>query len=222
MIRETIKKSLYVILDLFDFKRLLDLTLSVVAVILLFPFLLIIAVLVRFKLGSPVIFKQKRAGRHGEPFTILKFRTMTDERDQDGILLPDEKRLTRLGNFLRNTSLDELPELFNVIIGDMSLVGPRPLFEQYLPYYTQREALRHKLRPGITGWAQINGRNFLSWSDRLELDVWYLENRSLFLDLKILFLTVGKVLAREGVAADPDKAERYLDEERRCDEVITV
>lgn len=183
-------------------KRVMDVTIALAALLLLAPVMLIIALLIRMKLGRPVIFKQERAGLHGKPFYILKFRTMTDARDESGQLLPDEQRMTPLGSFLRKTSLDELPELINVLRGEMSLVGPRPLRTYYLPLYTPHQARRHEVLPGITGWAQVNGRNSLSWEERFELDVWYVDNQSLWLDIKILFLTVVKVLKREGISAD--------------------
>ncbi len=183
-------------------KPRLDVVLAVAALLLLFPFLLLIALFVWRNLGSPILFRQQRPGLHGKPFTLLKFRTMTDARDADGNLLPDEKRLTRFGQFLRRTSLDELPELFNVLRGDMSLVGPRPLLMHYLDLYTPEQARRHEVKPGITGWAQINGRNALSWEEKFELDVWYVDHVSLWLDLKILALTVWKVLRREGISQE--------------------
>ncbi len=167
--------------------------------IVLMPLLLILAILVRFLLGSPVFFKQKRPGLHGQPFLLLKFRTMTDSRDAGGDLLPDSERLTSFGRFLRATSLDELPELFNVLKSDMSLVGPRPLLMQYLERYSPEQSRRHEVRPGITGWAQVNGRNALTWEEKFELDVWYVDNWSLWLDIKILFITVWKILKREGI-----------------------
>ncbi len=196
-------------------KRLLDLALTLPGLLFLAPVFFVVAVLVRRKLGSPVLFRQQRPGRGGRPFTLIKFRTMTDARDAAGELLPDTERLTPFGKFLRSTSLDELPELLNVLRGDMSLVGPRPLLPRYQPYYTERERKRFELRSGITGWAQVNGRNDLPWDERLALDVWYAENCSLALDLKILVRTVVKVLRRENVYADTTAAETYLDEERR-------
>jgi len=182
-------------------KRLIDILGSGAGLVLLSPFLLVVAFLVRVKLGSPVFFRQQRPGLHGKPFMLVKFRTMTDERDERGNLLPDEVRLTRFGQFLRSTSIDELPELWNVLVGDMSLVGPRPLLMQYLDRYTPEQARRHEVKPGITGWAQVNGRNALSWEEKFKLDVWYVENCNFFLDIKILFLTLVKVLSREGVSA---------------------
>lgn len=170
--------------------------------IVLAPVLAVVALLVRVRLGRPILFSQARAGLDGAPFTLHKFRTMTDERGPDGSLLPDERRLSRFGRLLRSSSLDELPELWNVVRGDMALVGPRPLPVAYLDRYTAVEARRHEVRPGITGWAQVNGRNALSWEDRLAMDVWYVDNRSLRLDLSILLRTVTAVLRRQGVSAD--------------------
>ena len=181
-------------------KRLLDFLLSTAGGILLSPLMLILAILVRIKFGSPVLFRQQRPGLHGHPFTLYKFRTMTDARDEAGNLLPDEDRLTPFGRFLRSTSLDELPELWNVIKGDMSLVGPRPLLMRYLPRYTPEQMRRHEVRPGITGWAQINGRNALSWEEKFELDVWYVDHVSLHLDIKIMALTFWKIIKREGIS----------------------
>jgi lipopolysaccharide/colanic/teichoic acid biosynthesis glycosyltransferase len=182
-------------------KRMMDLLVSGLALLVLALPLLVLAAVVRARLGSPVLFRQVRPGLHGHPFEMIKFRTMTDERGPDGALLPDALRLTRFGRFLRSTSLDELPELLNVLRGEMSLVGPRPLLMEYLPLYTTEQARRHEVRPGITGWAQVNGRNALSWEDRFKLDVWYVDHRTLWLDLRILWLTVRKVLAREGISA---------------------
>lgn len=182
-------------------KRLMDILVSGAGLLLLSPFLLVVAFLVRVKLGSPVFFRQQRPGLHGKPFMLVKFRTMTDERDEKGNLLPDEVRLTRFGQFLRSTSIDELPELWNVFVGEMSLVGPRPLLMQYLDRYTPEQARRHEVKPGITGWAQVNGRNALSWEEKFKLDVWYVENRSFLLDIKVLFLTLVKVFRREGISA---------------------
>ena len=180
-------------------KRLLDLGLALAALTLLWPLLLCLVVLVRLKLGTPVLFKQTRPGLHGRPFRILKFRTMTDARDAQGNLLPDAERLTRFGRFLRSTSLDELPELFNVLRGDMSLVGPRPLLMAYLPLYSPEQARRHEVRPGITGWAQVNGRNALSWEEKFAMDVWYVDHQSFWMDVKIVLLTVWKILKRENI-----------------------
>lgn len=183
-------------------KRLFDVIASAVLLIVLSPLMLVIAALVWANAGSPVIFKQVRPGLHGRPFTMYKFRTMTDARDENGRLLPDEQRLTKFGRFLRSTSLDELPELFNVLKGDMSLVGPRPLLMEYLPLYTPEQARRHEVRPGITGWAQVNGRNAISWEEKFKYDVWYVDNWSLWLDLKILFMTIVAVLRRNGISAE--------------------
>ena len=196
-------------------KRLCDLVLSTIALVVLTPALLLVAVLVRLFLGAPVLFRQQRSGFAKAPFMILKFRTMTNERDAGGGLLTDAQRLTRLGRFLRHTSLDELPELLNVLKGEMSLVGPRPLLPRYDSSYTERENRRFDLLPGITGLAQISGRDNLAWNDRLECDVWYADSYSFALDLKILFLTIGKVLRRDNVEANPNLHFGYLDEERR-------
>ena len=182
-------------------KRLFDVVASACALLLLALPLLVVIWMVRRKLGSPVFFTQVRPGMHGKPFKMVKFRSMISERSTDGELLPDAVRLTPFGRFLRSTSLDELPELWNVLKGDMSLVGPRPLLMEYLPLYSPEQARRHAVRPGITGWAQVNGRNSLSWDDKFKLDVWYVDHRSLWLDLKILWLTVRKVLVREGISA---------------------
>ena len=181
-------------------KRFLDLLISSFFLIFLSPLLILIAVLVRLRIGSPMLFCQQRPGLGGEPFTIYKFRTMTDERDDQGTLLPDADRLTAFGNFLRSTSLDELPELFNVLKGEMSLIGPRPLLMEYLPRYTSEQMRRHEVRPGITGWAQVNGRNALTWEEKFELDVWYVDHCSLWVDIKILVLTLIKVFQREGIS----------------------
>lgn len=182
-------------------KRLFDTALAALALLLLAVPLCALAMVVRHKLGAPVLFRQVRPGLHGRPFEMLKFRTMTDARDAQGVLLPDALRLTPLGRWLRATSLDELPELWNVLKGDMSLVGPRPLLIEYLPLYSAEQARRHEVRPGITGWAQVNGRNAVSWEDKFRMDVWYVDHRSIWLDIKILWLTVHKVLAREGISA---------------------
>jgi sugar transferase EpsL len=181
-------------------KRTFDLVLTCVSLVILSPFLLLLALAVRLAHGSPVLFTQTRPGFFGKPFKIYKFRTMTDRRDAQGDLLPDAERITRLGRFLRASSLDELPELFNVFRGEMSLVGPRPLLMQYLTRYTPEQARRHAVLPGITGWAQVNGRNALTWDDKFRLDVWYVENWSFWLDLRILGMTVVKVVRREGIS----------------------
>lgn len=181
-------------------KRLLDLLITIPGIILVSPLLGLVALLVWLRLGPPVLFRQVRPGFRGEPITIYKFRTMTNSYDEDGELLPDSERLTRLGRFLRSLSLDELPELINVLRGEMSLVGPRPLLMQYLDRYTQEQARRHDVLPGITGWAQVNGRNVLTWEDKFRFDVWYVDNWSLGLDIKILFLTFWRVLQREGIS----------------------
>lgn len=180
-------------------KRFFDLALSIPGFLLLSPVIALIALIVRIQLGSPVLFRQIRPGLHARPFTIYKFRTMTDDRDQNGNHIPDADRLTRLGRFLRVSSLDELPELWNVIKGDMSLVGPRPLLMQYLDRYTPEQARRHEVKPGLTGWAQVNGRNAITWEEKFQLDVWYVDNWSLWLDLKILGMTVLKILRHEGI-----------------------
>ncbi|MDD2728604.1 sugar transferase [Malikia sp.] len=182
-------------------KRFFDLSLSLLGLLSLGVPLLILTCLVRSKLGSPVLFHQLRPGMNGKPFEMVKFRTMTDERGPDGALLPDAMRLTPFGRFLRASSLDELPELWNVLKGDMSLVGPRPLLMEYLPLYSPEQARRHEVRPGVTGWAQVNGRNALGWEDKFNLDLWYVDNQSLSLDIRILWLTVRKVLIREGISA---------------------
>lgn len=183
-------------------KRAVDLILGITAVILLSPILLITAILVSQKLGSPILFTQVRPGKDGKPFKMVKFRTMRDAIDAQGNPLPDAERLTPFGRRLRSTSIDELPELWNVIKGEMSLVGPRPLLMEYLPLYNQEQAKRHDLKPGMTGWAQINGRNAISWEDKFKLDTWYVQHQSLWLDIKIMALTVKKVLVRDGISAD--------------------
>ena len=183
-------------------KRLFDLVLMVPGLIVLSPLLALIGVVVRMTLGPPVLFRQVRPGRHGQPFEILKFRTMTDRRGPDGALLQDAQRLTSFGRFLRRTSLDELPELLNVLKGDMSLVGPRPLLMQYLDRYTAEQARRNEVKPGISGWAQVNGRNALSWEEKFELDVWYVDNSSFWLDVQILAMTFWQVVTGKGVSAE--------------------
>lgn len=180
-------------------KRLLDIIIASIALILLSPLYIYVAYKVRKNLGSPVIFRQVRPGLNGKPFEMIKFRTMTDERDTEGNLLPNEVRLTKFGKMLRSTSLDELPELWNVLKGDMSIVGPRPLLMDYLPLYNEEQAKRNNVRPGMTGHAQVNGRNAISWEKKFELDTWYVENQSLWLDFKIMLLTVKKVLIKEGI-----------------------
>lgn len=179
-----------------------DLVSTILGLVVVGPLLLVLALLVRVKLGAPVIFRQTRPGLGGRLFELYKFRTMTSERGGDGALLPDDKRLTGFGRFLRATSLDELPELVNVLKGDMSLVGPRPLLVEYLPLYSKEQARRHEVRPGITGWAQVNGRNAISWEEKFKLDVWYVDHRSFRLDLKILFMTFAKVFKREGISQE--------------------
>lgn len=182
-------------------KRLVDLVGAGLAIVLLSPLIAIVAYLVRRNLGSPIFFTQRRPGLNGKPFIMYKFRTMSDARDSEGKLLPDDQRLTRFGQFLRSTSLDELPELWNVIKGEMSLVGPRPLLMKYLELYTPEQARRHEVKPGITGWAQVNGRNALTWEEKFKLDVWYVDNWTLTLDLRILWLTLLKVVRRDGISA---------------------
>lgn len=182
-------------------KRLFDIAVSLLLIFVLLLPLTALFFLIRSKLGGPVLFRQVRPGHHGHIFTMVKFRTMTDDRGPDGVLLGDAQRLTPFGRFLRASSLDELPELWNVLRGDMSLVGPRPLLVEYLPLYTPDQARRHEVRPGITGWAQVNGRNAISWEDKFALDIWYVDNQSLWLDIKILWMTVRKVLARDGISA---------------------
>lgn len=182
-------------------KRLFDITVASAAMAVLSPVYVITAYKVKKNLGSPVLFKQTRPGLHGEPFEMIKFRTMLDAYDNEGNPLPNEQRYTKFGNFLRSTSLDELPELWNVIKGDMSLVGPRPLLMEYLPLYNETQARRHNVRPGVSGWAQVNGRNAISWEKKFELDTWYVDNQSLLLDLKIILMTLKKVVVKEGVNA---------------------
>ncbi|MGO2134773.1 MAG: sugar transferase [Marinobacter sp.] len=183
-------------------KRLFDIAAAGGGLLLLAPVIAVVAILIRRKLGSPVFFRQTRPGLNGKPFKMVKFRTMLDAMDKHGNPLPDDQRMTPFGSFLRATSLDELPELWNVLKGDMSLVGPRPLLMEYLPLYSQEQYRRHDARPGVTGWAQVNGRNAISWEDKFRLDVWYVDNQSLGLDVKILFLTVKKVLVRDGISGE--------------------
>jgi len=183
-------------------KRLFDFLVSFIALLALFPIFCLLALLVKIAIGSPIFFVQGRPGLHGKPFAMIKFRSMNNARNVDGSLLSDAKRSTRLGRFLRATSLDELPELWNVLKGDMSLVGPRPLLMEYLSLYSPEQARRHNVRPGITGWAQVNGRNAIAWDEKFKLDVWYVDNQSFWLDVKILFLTVKRVVQRDGISAD--------------------
>lgn len=185
----------------FKIKKVFDCTFALFLIIIFIPLLSCLFVLVYFYLGSPVLFRQQRPGYLGQPFWLLKFRTMTNARSSDGLLLPDEARLTLFGRFLRSTSLDELPSLFNVLIGEMSFIGPRPLLIQYLPLYSPEQARRHDVMPGLSGWAQINGRNALSWDDKFRLDIWYVDHQSFWLDFRILLVTIWKVLARDGVSA---------------------
>lgn len=196
-------------------KRPLDFCSAALLLILLSPLMAVVAALVRIHLGAPVIFHQQRPGRNERIFNLCKFRTMTDARDKNGDLLPDAKRLTKLGSTLRRTSLDELPELVNILKGDMSFVGPRPLLVRYLPWYTEREKRRHEVRPGLTGLAQVSGRNFIGWDKRLDLDVRYADRITFLGDLRILIKTIHNVLCQEDVAVDTDTAEQYLDEERK-------
>lgn len=183
-------------------KRLLDFTLSLLALIILSPVLLVTAALVRIKLGSPIIFHQERPGKSEKIFRLYKFRSMTDERDENGNLLPDDQRLTRFGQILRSTSLDELPELWNILRGDMSIVGPRPLLVKYLPLYNEEQRHRHDVRPGLTGWAQANGRNAISWEEKFKLDVWYVGHISFGVDVKVIFMTAKKVFCRDGISSE--------------------
>ena len=183
-------------------KRAFDILAATLGLIVFSPIILVTAIMIRWKLGAPVLFQQVRAGRHGEPFTLYKFRTMADANDANGKPLPDAERLPPFGKIIRRSSLDELPQLVNVIKGDMSLVGPRPLFMEYLPHYDHEQARRHDVPPGITGWAQVNGRNALSWPARLALDVWYVDNASFLLDMKIILMTISRVLKRDGVNAE--------------------
>ncbi len=183
-------------------KRILDIISSLLAIIILSPLLAVTAVLVKTELGSPVLFKQERPGKDEKIFTLMKFRTMTDERDENGELLPDEVRLTKFGKFLRSTSIDELPELFNILKGDMSVIGPRPLLVEYIPRYNEHQHRRHEVRPGLSGWAQVNGRNTVSWEDKFDMDVHYVDNYSFAMDVKILFMTVLNVLKKEGISSE--------------------
>lgn len=182
-------------------KRIFDILGALIALLLFLPVMVFVAFLIRCQMGSPIVFMQTRPGLNGKPFQMIKFRTMRDEVGDNGLPLPDAARLTQLGRFLRSSSLDELPELWNVLKGEMSLVGPRPLLMEYLPLYNAEQVRRHEVRPGVTGWAQINGRNSISWSDKFALDIWYVDNCNLWLDLKIILLTFEKVIKREGIAA---------------------
>jgi sugar transferase EpsL len=197
-------------------KRIFDIFLAASILVVLSPVLLVLAGMVRYFLGSPVLFRQTRPGLHGSPFQLVKFRTMTDAKDAEGHLLSDAERLTRFGRFLRSTSMDELPELWNVIKGDMSLVGPRPLMMQYLNRYTPEQARRHEVKPGITGWAQVNGRNDITWDQKFFLDVWYVDHQSQWLDLKIIALTILKILKREGISQPGySTAEEFMGTDRK-------
>jgi sugar transferase EpsL len=195
-------------------KRVFDLTFALIGLVIFFPIILLTAVLVRIFLGTPILFKQQRPGYRGRPFYIYKFRSMIDRFARDGSLLPDAKRLTRFGHLLRSLSLDELPELFNIIRGEMSFVGPRPLLMEYLPLYSPEQARRHDVIPGLTGWAQINGRNAIDWSTRFNLDIWYVDNWSFWLDIKIIFLTVWKVISREGINQKGESTVEYFKGEK--------
>lgn len=187
----------------FFLKRVIDFIIVSIVLIIIFPFLLLIAIWLHFaNKGTGIFFTQDRPGKNGKIFKIIKFKTMTDERDEKGELLPDEQRITKVGKFVRSTSIDELPQLINVLKGDMALIGPRPLLPQYLPLYNKQQARRHEVRPGITGWAQANGRNAISWSKKFDLDVWYVDHCSLMLDLKIILITIKKVFLREGISQD--------------------
>lgn len=187
-------------------KRIFDITVSLLGLIILTPVIIVTAVMVAFRLGRPVFFEQTRPGLNGTPFKMLKFRSMTNDRDHEGNLLPNAQRMTPFGSFLRSSSLDEIPELINVLKGDMSLVGPRPLLMDYLPFFTEEQNKRHLVKPGITGWAQVNGRNAIGWEEKLNFDVWYVNNLSFLLDLKILWMTVSKVWNREGISHEGDVA----------------
>lgn len=191
-------------------KRIFDFSSATTGLLLVSPIIISTALVVKKKLGSPVIFKQTRPGQYGEPFNLYKFRTMTDEKDENGEFLPDSVRLTNTGKILRKLSVDELPQLINVIKGDMSLVGPRPLLMEYVELYDDRQSKRLDVKPGITGWAQVNGRNAINWEEKFELDVWYVENQSFFLDLKILYLTFKKVLVSEGISQEGESTVQYF------------
>lgn len=191
-------------------KRIFDLTFALIALIILFPILLLTAILVRIFIGTPILFKQQRPGYMGLPFYIYKFRSMTNRSTRDGSLLPDAERLTRFGSFLRSLSLDELPELFNIIRGEMSFVGPRPLLMEYLPLYSPEQMRRHDVVPGLTGWAQVNGRNAIDWPTRFRMDIWYVDHWSFWLDIKIIFMTVWKVISREGINQEGQSTVEYF------------
>lgn len=198
------------------FKRFFDFWISLIALIVISPILLVVTIWLHFaNKGAGAFFFQERPGKNERIFKVIKYKTMTDERDEKGNLLPDAQRLTKVGRFVRSTSLDELPQLFNVLKGDMALIGPRPLLVQYLPYYTERERLRHTVRPGISGWAQVHGRNALKWNERLELDAYYAEHLSFLMDLKIILMTIKNVLQRKDISVDSMLVESYLDEERK-------
>ena len=192
-------------------KRLCDIIVALGGIIILSPVLLVCMILIKCKLGSPIFFKQRRIGKNNKEFEMIKFRTMKDSVDKDGNLLPDEERMTKLGMTLRSLSLDELPELINILKGEMSLIGPRPLLVKYLPLYDDKQIKRHDVTPGLTGWAHVNGRNSLSWCEKFELDVWYVENWSLYLDVKIFFLTFYKVFKREGISQEGQATMEYFD-----------
>jgi len=183
-------------------KNIFDIVVSIVILLCLWPLIILVAMLIRINLGSPILFTQGRPGLHGKVFNIIKFRSMLDAKDEQGNMLSDDQRITKFGAFLRSTSMDELPALLNVLKGDMSLVGPRPLLVEYLPLYSEDQSKRHNVKPGISGWAQVNGRNAISWSAKFNLDVWYVDNQSFWLDMKILLLTVKRVLVRDGISAD--------------------
>lgn len=198
------------------FKRFFDFWISLIALVCISPILLVVTIWLHFaNKGAGVFFFQERPGKNGKIFKVVKYKTMTDERDENGELLPDADRLTKVGRFVRSTSIDELPQLFNVLKGDMALIGPRPLLVQYLPYYTKREQLRHTVRPGISGWAQVHGRNTAKWDERLEMDAYYAEHVSLWLDLKVVIITIKNVLMRKDISVDSNAVEPYLDEERK-------
>lgn len=201
-------------------KRIIDFLLSLIGIIILSPVLLIVSIMVRTKLGSPILFKQERPGLNGKIFKMYKFRTMTNETDENGELLPDEVRLTKFGKFLRSSSLDELPEMFNILKGDMSIVGPRPLLVKYLPLYSERQSHRHDVRPGLTGYAQVNGRNAISWEEKFELDIFYVNNSSFMVDLMIFFKTIKKVFDREGISSGTCVTMEEFKGSREAEEVI--